>query len=168
LKKKTRPALACAYWESGDVRRAFELFLALAERGDAIAQLNLGYFFDCGIAVEQDETKALYWYRRAYLKGDPCGANNIGTIYRDRGELRRAAGWFLRAIKGGDDGSALTLAQMYLAADVYPDRALKYLKIVTASNTVSESEQEEAARLLEGLAPTRSRTREPRRRSARR
>jgi TPR repeat protein len=118
LKQKTRSALACAYWESGDVRRAFELFLALAQRGDAIAQLNLGYFFDRGIAVEKDD------------------ANNIGTIYRDRGELRRAAGWFLRAIKGGDDGSALTLAQMYLAADIYPDRALKYLKIVTASNTV--------------------------------
>jgi TPR repeat protein len=54
--------------------------------------LNLGYFYDRGLGVRRSEAKALYWYRRAYRRGDASGANNIGTIYRERGDLRQAVG----------------------------------------------------------------------------
>ena len=147
--------LADAHWNRGNVRRAFKLFLSLAERGETIAQLNLGYFFDCGIAVRKNKVKALYWYRRAYANGESSGANNIGTIFRDRGQWRRAVEWFERAIKGGNDGSALELAKTYLNAGKHPDRARKYLKMVCASDKVSESDEEEALRLLDELDSTR-------------
>jgi tetratricopeptide (TPR) repeat protein len=102
-------ARACALWDRGDIRGAFRLFLSLAERGASVAYLNLGYFFDRGLGIQKSEAKALFWYRRAYRNGDASGANNIGTIFRDRGQARRAIAWFSRALRGGDTGAALEL-----------------------------------------------------------
>jgi TPR repeat protein len=139
-------------WDRRDIRGAFGLLLSLAERGVAVAYLNLGYFFDRGLGVQKSEAKALYWYRRAYRNGDASGANNIGTIFRDRGESRRAIAWFSRALKHGEHGSALEIAKIYLNAGKQRARIAKYLKIVLASDRVSESDEEEAARLLKTLA----------------
>jgi TPR repeat protein len=80
---------ASAYWDRGNDERPFLIFLSLAKRGNSIAQLNVGYFFDRGIRTARNLVKALYWYRRAYANGDAGGANNIATILRDRGQLTR-------------------------------------------------------------------------------
>jgi len=49
---------ANAAWDKGDLRRAFELFLQAAKLGDRSSQLDLGYFFDCGLHVKKDKKKA--------------------------------------------------------------------------------------------------------------
>src|SRR5436190_16021559 len=95
-------AEACDQWDRGNTRVAFKQFLSLATRGYSGSFLNLGYFFDRGIGVRANESKALYWYIRAYRAGNSSGANNIGTIYRDRGEYTRAIMWFSRAISLGE------------------------------------------------------------------
>ncbi|HXJ76012.1 MAG TPA: sel1 repeat family protein, partial [Candidatus Dormibacteraeota bacterium] len=76
---------ANAAWDRGDLRHAFELFSQAAEAGDASSQLDLGYFFDCGLHVKSDKTKAMHWYRQAYRRGEPGAANNIATLHRDSG-----------------------------------------------------------------------------------
>ena len=146
---------ACKYWDRGDLRRAFRLLLALGQRGDPTATLNLRYFYDRGLAVRRNETKALYWYRRALAHGDASGANNKGTIYRDRGDSKRAVQWFQRAIKSGEDSSALEIAKIYLSEGKYPTRVKRYLTRVSESETVNEADQEEARRLLRKLVSTR-------------
>jgi TPR repeat protein len=148
---------ACKYWDRGDLRQAFNLLLSLSEHGYAASMLNLGYFYDRGLAVQRNEAKALYWYRRAYAHGDASGANNIGTIYRDRGDFTRAVQWFSRAIKAGEDGSALEIAKIYLRQGKHSSRVKTYLKRVSESNNVNEADQEEAKRLLMELSlPRRS------------
>lgn len=149
--------LACDLWDRGDNRGAFKLFSVLAAGGDSAAQLNLGYCFDCGLGVRKNQAKALYWYRRAYANGDSCGANNIGTIYRDRGQQRRALDWFERAVKMGEVGALLEIARIHLRAGNHLSRARRYLTKVSASDAVSEFEQEEAATLLDQMDAIRNR-----------
>ena len=139
---------ACELWDRGDAKRAYRVFHSLATRGDVGAQVNVGYFFDQGVGVRRNETKALYWYRRAYRRKDASAANNIGTIYRDRGATDRAIRWFRRAVALGDEGSLLEIAKLYLRAGTYRTRTLSYLKRVTRLRSVTEADSEEAKKLL--------------------
>jgi len=66
---------ACSAWDQGDLARAFELFSQAAEHGDASCQLNLGYFYDCGLHVERDQTMARHWYHMAYRQGKASAAS---------------------------------------------------------------------------------------------
>lgn len=53
-----------AYAE-GQYKKAYELFLPLAERGDEDAQFHLGLMYDNGLGVKQDHAIAEQWYNRA-------------------------------------------------------------------------------------------------------
>src|SRR5207244_1618003 len=93
---------ACAFWDRGKTKEALRLFLKGAKEGDGSSQLNVGYFYDLGLGVRKNPDLALYWYRRAHRRGNSSAANNIGTIYRDRGQTRKALEWFNRALKKGN------------------------------------------------------------------
>jgi TPR repeat protein len=145
-------------WDAGDLKHAFRLFKSLAMRGDRGAYLNVGYCFDEGVGVRKNQAKALYWYRRGFAGGNASAANNIGTIYRDRGDPKRAISWFRKAIDLGSDGSALEIAKIYLAQGTYLSRAMRYLERVAASERVCESDQDEAKRMIKRLRRTQNLT----------
>ncbi|MBZ5523621.1 MAG: sel1 repeat family protein [Acidobacteriia bacterium] len=142
---------ASKQWDRGELRSAFRLFMAAAKAGDRGAQVNVGYFYDRGVGVRKNRSEALYWYKRAYRRGDAGAANNIGTIWRDEKNARRALFWFQQAVSLGDDGSNLEIARHYLRIEHNPSKARDYLEKVCASNRVSEMEAEEAKRLLRRL-----------------
>src|SRR5258708_21357640 len=91
-KSKARELFERAYkeWKRKNLRLALRLFLAAAKAGDKGAQVNVGYFYDKGIGVRPDRSKALYWYKRAYRRGDSGAANNIATIWRDEQKMKQA------------------------------------------------------------------------------
>lgn len=104
-------------WGRGRLRRAFQLMLAAAKMREAGAQVNVGYMYDNGIGTRRNRQAALYWYKRAYRRGEGTAAHNIGTVWRDYGSFPRALYWFERALKlnGGDDGEAsFEIAKLYL------------------------------------------------------
>jgi TPR repeat protein len=127
--------------DRGEWRSAFRLFLAAAKAGDLGSQLNLGYCYDTGKGVRQNVIKALYWYRRAYLRGYSSAATNIGTIWRDRQKPERALYWFRRAVQMGDEGANLAIGKDHR-------EAVRYLELVCRSEQESEATIEEAQRLL--------------------
>ena len=59
----------------------FKSLKALAEKGDAIAQANLGWMYEKGQGVEQDFKEAVKWYRKAAEQGDAGAQNNLGVMY---------------------------------------------------------------------------------------
>ena len=73
---------ANAVWDAGDLERALLLFRDGAICGDSSCQVNLGYFYDEGLAVDADKDVALHWYRQAYQQGEGPAANNIAIIWR--------------------------------------------------------------------------------------
>ena len=52
-----------------DYAVAHRLFLPLAEQGDKIAQVNLGYIYGTGQGVQKNSTRAFKWYRMAAEQG---------------------------------------------------------------------------------------------------
>ncbi len=53
----------------GDYGTAYSMWLPLAMKGDARAQFNLGLMYHSGLFVDQDESRALYWYHKAAANG---------------------------------------------------------------------------------------------------
>lgn len=134
--------------DRGELRSAFRLFLTAAKAGNVGAQLNVGYCYDTWCGTRRNRAAALYWYKRAYRRGDASAANNIGTIWRDEGKWQRALSWFQRAVKLGDNDSNLEIAKYYLQNEHDAARAVPYLRKVSESDRVTQASAEEARRLL--------------------
>jgi TPR repeat protein len=54
---------------------------AAAEKGDIVAQFNLGSCYSSGTGVEQSYSEAVKWYRKAAEQGDADAQFNIGICY---------------------------------------------------------------------------------------
>ena len=151
----TNKARAEALWlraakreEQGKMRAAFRLMLAAAKLGSISAQTNVGNYYDDGRGVRRSRATALYWYKRAYKRGDHCAAHNIGVVWRNEGNLRRSLYWFTRAVKMGDEESNLDIGKHFLNDEHNPKKAIPYLKRVKPTGWVTEAGAEEAQRLL--------------------
>jgi len=55
--------------------------LERAEQGDASAQAYLGFEYDHGIGVPEDNKEAVKWYRLAAEQGFAKAQNNLGVAY---------------------------------------------------------------------------------------
>ena len=59
-------------------RRALDLLLVAASGGELAAQHALGLCYQKGLVEDQDETKALTWYKKASLQGDAASQYAAG------------------------------------------------------------------------------------------
>jgi TPR repeat protein len=146
-----RFARASEYWDRGELRKAFEIFLGAAKEGDPSCQMNVAVFYSDGLGVKRNDARALYWYRRAYAHGGAdaaVAAHNIGILYRDRGNVERALFWLERALGLGNESSGLEIAKIHLGRNKDVKKGVKYLQRLAASRTVSEGIEEEARELL--------------------
>ena len=75
-------ALLCVYWgqESSEVR-FFKSTRKKAEQGNADAQNRLGWMYDYGRGVPQDDVEAAKWYRKAAEQGNDLAQNSLGGMY---------------------------------------------------------------------------------------
>ncbi len=68
-----------------DYQQASQIFIPLAEQGNAAAQAYLGFLFETGRGLPQNYTEAAMWYRRAAEQGDSLAQYSLGLLY-DRGQ----------------------------------------------------------------------------------
>jgi TPR repeat protein len=91
--------------------------IALAQRGDAVAEYELGRMYQGGRGVTQDNRRAVEWYRRSAEQGYAPAERSLGGMYRggygglpeDDAEARE---WYGKAAAQGD-----TLAKFALVID---------------------------------------------------
>lgn len=148
--------------ERGNFKEAFRLMLAAAKVGDLGAQINVGNYYDAGKGVRRDRSAALYWYKRAYRRGDASAASNIGVLYRNEGQPSRALSWFKRAVGLGDEEANIEIGRHYLQNEKNPRRAMSYFKRVRPTGWVSEAGIEEARKLLKCAEQILKKRRRPR------
>jgi hypothetical protein len=67
--------------ESKDFANGVSIWKPLAEKGDAVAQYNLGVIYDVGINVRQNDEKAVKWFRLAAAQGLAKAQYNLGVMY---------------------------------------------------------------------------------------
>ena len=88
-----------------------------AEQGDAIAQSRLGYMFNVGRSVEQDNAKALYWYQKASSQGNLDAIVNLGVMYRGGDgvatDLAKAYSLFEKAANAGHPSAQYNIGVMH-------------------------------------------------------
>ena len=88
----------------GTAKIAFEYYKQSANSGNARAQANLGFCYDKGIGVEENQIDAKRWYEEAAQQGNVIGQLNFaqkllneGIEQKDRGSIEKARKWFQKA-----------------------------------------------------------------------
>lgn len=101
----------------GRYKSAFEHFSEYAKMGNATAQLHLGYMYEEGLGVFQDNAKAMEWYRKAAEQGNAEAQNCLGYMYYNgKGVSRddaKAMEWYRKAADQGEAGAQYHLGEMY-------------------------------------------------------
>ena len=105
---------------------------ALAETGDAMAQLNLGAAYDHGKGVERDLEQALYWYQQAAEQGLAEAQFNLAHLLAES-EISEvaAAEWMAKAAAQGMLDAQFLMGVIYaegLGVAQDPQRAREWLQ----------------------------------------
>ena len=102
-----------AAYKSGYYQRAMDLWLPLAEAGDARAQEFVGILHEEGHGVPKDVGKAIEWYELAAASGDMAAQYNLGRIYLEgklvEQDVERAHELLRRAAEQGDEDAEALL-----------------------------------------------------------
>lgn len=102
-------------------REAFEKFLTESNKGNSIAQLNLGIAYQKGIGTGIDAIKAEKWIRLSAMQGNFEAQYELGSMYRtneifpnnDIENDIEAEKWFLLSAKQGYAKAQFALGWMY-------------------------------------------------------
>ncbi len=98
-----------AAFEAGNYAEARELWLPLAEAGDAEAQNAVGTIYYLGLGVERNYRKALEWFEQAAKQGHSRAQRNLGMLYMDGHgtgqDYLKAYTWFYAADKQGNQNA---------------------------------------------------------------
>ncbi len=66
----------------GDNDKALQVFRPLAKNGNKEAQYHLGYMYQSGIGVVQDNNQALHWYQMAAKQGHNSASVQAKVVAR--------------------------------------------------------------------------------------
>lgn len=106
---------AASAFETKDFRKAFDLWLPLAESGVSQAQSAIAYLYATGLGAVQSDTEALAWFTKAAEEGDADAQNNLGVIYAKGGTKatrEQAIKWYLEAARRGHRGAQQNLVAL--------------------------------------------------------
>ena len=106
-----------AAYKRGDYAAALREFRPLAEQGHAWAQNSLGFMYDTGAGVTEDDAEAVKWYRLAAEQGVASAQFNLGFMYVSGAGVPQddaeAVKWFRKAAEQGHVKAQNNLGFMY-------------------------------------------------------
>ena len=112
-------------YDRGDYPTVLRISRALAERGDAQAQHNLGVLYDNGEGVAEDDQQAAYWFGKAAEQDHAPAQHNLGTLYHTGEGVpqddRWAAYWFGKAAELGLAPAQHKLGYLYYIGKGVPE-----------------------------------------------
>jgi hypothetical protein len=111
-------------FERGDLKTAFVEYLAEAERGNVVAQYNVGLMYAEGLGTKQIPAEAARWYRMAAEQGHADAQFELSEIlYWGDGvpvDLEEAAHWTRLAAEQGHAEAQFGLGNMYYSGEGLP------------------------------------------------
>lgn len=129
-----------------------------ANQGDARAQLNLGYMYQTGKDVPQDDAQAAAWFRKAAEQGNAEAEYVLGGLYYEghgvARDLAQATSWYRKAADQGNASAQVTLGVAYLTGEgVLQSYGESYFWIkLAAGGTVPDVKPEDLAPTLDAIA----------------
>ena len=102
---------------SDSPKKTFEGYKAKAEKGDALAQTNLGNSYRNGEGVAENQVQAVSWYRQAAEQGFAPAQTNLGHCYRNgegvAKDFVQAVSWYRKAAQQGVPLAQTSLGHCY-------------------------------------------------------
>ncbi|MDP2123835.1 MAG: tetratricopeptide repeat protein [Parvibaculum sp.] len=124
---------AVAAYDAGDYKKAFDIWLPLAQRDDLAAMRNVALMLRHGKGVERDPERALYFYERSGRAGLVAAQVNSAFMHLDGDgipqDYKKASFWFHAAAMAGVPVARYNLGVMYergLGVEADPARALAW------------------------------------------
>ena len=117
-----------ALYDAKKYTQAVPKLKAAAEKGHKKAQYRLGYCYDKGKGVTEDDKQAFYWYGKAAAQGHPKAQYQLGRCYK-KGEGTakdpvKAVKYFTLSAKQGNADAQYALGKCYLkGSGVAADKA---------------------------------------------
>lgn len=135
-------------WRAGDWKGAVAEWTQPAARGDADALFNLGQAYRLGRGVEQNQSVAQDYYRRAAAKGHLAATANLGiTLYQD-GRKTEALQYLREAADKGDLRAGYVLGVATFTGDGAPrNPTLGYAYVLRARDGGLANADSQAARM---------------------
>jgi len=108
-----------AAYKSGDWTTAMSELKPLAENGNAVAQLYVGFLYQTGKGLPIDLDQAIHWYTEAANQDNARAQFNLATAYESgRGvekDLAAAHRWYLASAELDFERAQYKVAELYLA-----------------------------------------------------
>jgi TPR repeat protein len=105
--------------EAGMEAESARLFRDAADRGNAVAMLNLAGCFLNGKGIKQDTEAALHWYQAAAERGHPAAMISLGNLLENGQHVPLdypiAFQWYQKAADLGNGKAMACLGWMYLS-----------------------------------------------------
>lgn len=139
--KETDPKKA---FDKGDYETAFNLWVPLAENGDADAQNYLGIIYSLGLGQRRDYKKSLEWYERAAKAGHADAQRNYGDMINfGRGTAKdnyQAYKWYFAASQQGNKKAGTQIAVIAASGNLSPNQQM-HAKIEANEFIMDESKR---------------------------
>ena len=104
-------------YDKGDFKKAFDIWLPLAQQSDLAAMRNVALLLRTGKGVKRDSARALWFYEEAGSKGFVLAQVNAAFMHLEGDgvpkNLEAAAFWFHTAARAGSPIAQYNLAVMY-------------------------------------------------------
>ena len=111
-------------YDTGDEQRAAQIWQQACETGETRGCARIGFLYQSGKGVEQDDAKAAKFYEKNCDTGDLAGCDSLASLYQNSGEQAEAAAIFERACEKGFGLSCYNPGQIYEAGTgVAPDES---------------------------------------------
>lgn len=89
---------------SGAFTSVFDATKRLADQGNADAQNAIGYMYDIGEGIAENDAEAIKWFRKAADQGHAKAQYNLGSMYAMakvfQGTMLKPALWPIRITTG--------------------------------------------------------------------
>lgn len=106
-----------ALYKARDFAGAARIFLALAQRGHAPSQLQVGYQHANGEGMTRSDASAVEWYRKSAEQGYAPAQNNLGLFYEIgrgvREDWGQSARWFRASAEQNNSRGQFGLGRAY-------------------------------------------------------
>jgi TPR repeat protein len=142
--------------EAGTNPKAVEALVKLAQDGNSLAQFRLGSLYYHGEGVPEDETKAIYWWKKSAAGGNVEAMYQIGHAHLFGSGVaktvldpdREAAVWYFQAASAGHAEAAYTLGLLFLAGKgVIEDKneAIRWFRLAASKGHIEARKAAETA-----------------------
>ena len=112
-------------YEKGDYGTALQIFIAVAEKGDLVAQFHLAKMYREGKGVSKDDKAAVNWFKFSAVQGNAIAQYHLGVAYIIGlgvvPDYEIALKWYLKSAEQGNAFAQHHLSLLYYFGNGVPE-----------------------------------------------